>query len=147
MSREAAPGAISRRSIMVSSHPGAAQQEEAAAAQARARRLDHGQRGRHGHRGIEGIAALGEDFLAGVAGQWIGAGDGALARARARESSAPAAPAAGSAEQAGKNDARRRASCHQTRFIFLQFGGDQRMHELLDVTAEDRDLAHQWSMR
>src|SRR5688572_23571331 len=63
---------------------GTPDQKESAAAEAGTGRLDYGQRGGHGHRGIEGIATLGEDLFAGVAGQWIGAGDGGLARPASR---------------------------------------------------------------
>ena len=60
------------------------------------------------------------------------------------------AACSGSANEGENGDGRRAmaraaVSVHagQTRFIFFEFGRDQRMHELLHVAAEDRDLAHQ----
>ena len=58
------------------------QQKETSAAQSRAGGFDHGQRGRHGHRSVECIAAPGENFLTRLAGERIGARDGALVRNR-----------------------------------------------------------------
>gem|GEM_PF-4678948 len=55
---------------------GFAQQEEAAAAQPGTVGLDHGQRGGDGHRGIEGVAAAGENVAADFAGQWMRRGHG-----------------------------------------------------------------------
>ncbi|MNV63494.1 hypothetical protein D3C71_1560910 [compost metagenome] len=51
------------------------QQEEATAAQARADRLNHRQRGGHRDGGVERVAALGEDFHAGIGGQRVTAGN------------------------------------------------------------------------
>src|ERR1700692_93408 len=56
------------------------QQVEPAAAQARARGLDHRQSGRYCNRSVERVTALGEYFLSGFAGERIRAGDGALVR-------------------------------------------------------------------
>ncbi len=58
------------------------QQIESAAAEARARGLDDGQRGGHGDRGVECIPAVSQDLLTGFARQGIRAGDGALVRDR-----------------------------------------------------------------
>ena len=52
------------------------QQPEAAAAETGAVGFHHGQRGADRHRGIEGIAARGEDVHAGPGGERMGAGDG-----------------------------------------------------------------------
>ncbi|MNW04717.1 hypothetical protein D3C71_2008480 [compost metagenome] len=51
------------------------QQEEPATAQTRADWFNHGQRGRHGHRSIERIAALAEDFHTGLGCQRMAAGN------------------------------------------------------------------------
>src|ERR1700692_1436296 len=61
------------------------QQVEPAAAQARARGLDHRQSGRYGNRSVKRVTALGEYFLSGFAGERIRAGDGALVRNGARQ--------------------------------------------------------------
>ncbi|MCY1513730.1 hypothetical protein D9M68_482420 [compost metagenome] len=57
-----------------------AEQEEAAAAKARAIRLGHRQRGADGDRGIEGVAALGQGLEAGYRGRRVGRGDGRAPR-------------------------------------------------------------------
>ncbi|EXF42628.1 hypothetical protein BAY1663_04959 [Pseudomonas sp. BAY1663] len=57
---------------------GFAQEEEAAAAEARAVGFDHGQGGADRDAGVEGIAAGLEDLPADVAGQRVSGGDGAV---------------------------------------------------------------------
>ena len=59
---------------------GLAQQEEATPAQARAIGFGHGQRGRDGDGGIEGVTAVGQGFQAGNGGRRMGGGDGGLLR-------------------------------------------------------------------
>jgi len=59
------------------------QQIEAAAAQTRTAGFDHRECRRYRHRRIEGIAARRQNFLARLARQWIGTGDGRLVRNRA----------------------------------------------------------------
>ena len=52
------------------------QQVETAATQARAAGFDHGERRRHGHGSVEGIATRRENLLPRLARQGIGAGNG-----------------------------------------------------------------------
>jgi hypothetical protein len=52
------------------------QQKEPAPPQTGRIRLDHTERGRDGHRGIEGIASLLQDFVSGRGGERMGGGDG-----------------------------------------------------------------------
>src|SRR5690606_7928105 len=59
-----------------------AQQEETSAAETRAIGLGHRQGGGDGHRGIEGVAAVGQGFQAGDGGGGVGGGDGGLLRRR-----------------------------------------------------------------
>ncbi|MCY1416861.1 hypothetical protein D9M71_323780 [compost metagenome] len=59
---------------------GPAKQEETAAAQAGPVRLGNGKGSADGHRGVEGVAALGQGFQAGHGGRRVGCGDRRAAR-------------------------------------------------------------------
>src|SRR5690606_20820185 len=58
---------------------GAVQQEESAAAKARALRFDHGEGGTHRDCRVKRVATRGEDFEAGIGGELMRTGNGGLA--------------------------------------------------------------------